>query len=212
MSSRLAQLYPEFNAADVKAGFKSDSGALAKLRGQQSFLKGFEGGAVRNLDLANGLMSQMVDTGSPFFNRPIREGLKRFAGDPRIPAFQYALQGVRGEVAKIISGNMGNTPVNEFVTREMTKSMSDDMTPQQLATLTPVVKQEISNRMQGVADELTRTHQSIAARSKQGGAATAQVIPAAPSGGRLRIRDTKTGRMGWADTEKDVPTGAEVVK
>lgn len=172
---RAAELNPQADVASAAASYKADSGSLKKLQQQADAIGAFERTALANGDLfmqkARGLG---IDTGSPLFNAPARKFAEKVSGDPKMAEFTAAREVFVQEISKILSGSMGNAAVSDSARHEAASLLSPDASLAQIEAAFSLLKKDMANRKQGLADQL----QEIRGRGKA--AAPAPVQTSAP--------------------------------
>lgn len=135
------------------AGYKANSQALNQLAKQRTMVGSFEKTFHKNIDVMEKLLPKVGQGGMPVANRWINAGRRAVAGDPDVAAFNTALQTVQAEYAKIMSGSMGNTPISDSARHHAEELINSAQTPQQLAAVIKVLRQDAQNRMSGFEEE-----------------------------------------------------------
>lgn len=139
--------------------------ALGQLYKQRVMVGAFEKTFHKNIDVMEGLLPKVNQGGIPVANRWINAGRKSIAGDPDVAAFNTALQTVQAEYAKIMSGSMGNTPVSDSARHHAEELINSAQTPQQLAAVIKVLRQDAANRMSGFDEEEQQLRGSMSSQS-----------------------------------------------
>jgi hypothetical protein len=180
IGKRAMELYPDVNLAENKAGYIADQKSLAKQQQLLDLTKSWEGTGKANLGVLKDVTQQMVDSGSPLLNRPLRWIYQNVGGDPSIIKFKVAHAAVVNEYAKILSGSLGSAGVTEGARHEAESMIPLDATPAQIAAAAGVLETDAGNRLsaltQGVQSTRARTSGKPAAAAQPGGAAPA--VPA----------------------------------
>lgn len=173
---RSTELYPEASRALDKGQYASNVNSLRKLQVAQDSLESFEKGMLQNgrlmLDTAKGL----VDTGSPFFNRPVR-AWKFAAGDPNAARFNAARQVFVQEAGKVLGGAVQGGGLTEGQRHEAEAMMRGDMTLPQMEATLQTLEADAANRKQGAAQQIQAILERMNPKKGggQGGAAPAEV-------------------------------------
>jgi hypothetical protein len=182
IATRAAELHAGTNLAGNKANYAADTGSLKGLQRQADAINAFERTALANGEV---FMQQAralgLDTGSPLFNAPFRKFAQQVAGDPKMASFVAARQTLVQEIGKILSGSMGNTPVSDSARDEAKGLLSPDASLAQIEAAYDILKKDMANRKQGLADQLAE----IRGRTGGGNTPTGAPIPSAgaPAGG-----------------------------
>lgn len=135
-----------------QAGFHGRMTASGRLSGQMALLSGFEKSAENIMKNVNtpaykALSSHL--TGSPLANRSILWARDELMGDPAARNWISTLTTLRGEVAKIVSGSLGVAASSDQARREAERIIPDGISPDQFASLMPVIRKELQQRIAG---------------------------------------------------------------
>jgi len=171
---RAAELSGGSDIATNRANLKADTGSLAKAQQQADAIESFENTALKNLDQFRQVASGVVDTGSPFFNKPLRSVMQKFAGDPRMAQFNAARQVAVQEIGKVLGGAVQGGAITDSQRHEVEGLLSGDMSLAQIDAVSRTLKQDMANRKASVAAQLG----TIRGRISGGGApATTEAPP-----------------------------------
>ena len=157
---------------------KASASALSNLVKSRAMVSSFERNANSNIDIALGLSAQNDRTGIPMINAGLqawREG----TGSPEATRFAAANQTIVSEYAKIMSGGMGNSPVAVSSQKKASELLKTSMTPKQYSGNVALLKQEMANRITGMAEEEKGLRASM---STGVGPANTHAATVAPSG------------------------------
>ena len=154
--------------SDVKALTAS----LNKMEPAYAATKAFEQTARANLDRAIGAASKIVDSGSPWINRPWREAEKELLGKPEYAAFHAARVVAFTEVSKVLNNPQGSGAVSDSARKEAEGALGEGATLEQLQAAADILKQDMTSRITAMEDTIKATKARIA-----GGAS-------APGGGK----------------------------
>jgi len=161
IANRWAEMNPNANLAQAKAGFGADAGALKQLQVQADRVDAFEKTAIANLDQAIGAASKVVDVGSPWFNKPAREVAQGLAGSPDMQRYITARQVAVQEVAKVLSGASGNQSVSDSARHEVEALLGPDASLAQIKAAAEVLKTDMGNRRQAMQQQLAEQRHRI---------------------------------------------------
>lgn len=171
IANRAAELFQGNNLAQAKAGFGADAASLKKLQQSADAVEAFEATATANLDRALSTAKGVIDTGSPWFNKPARAVAAGLAGSPQLAAFQTARQVAANEVAKVLSGSMGNQALSDSARHEASALLDPDASLAQLEAAANILKQDMASRKTAFRNQLAEV------RARTGGGGN---TPAAP--------------------------------
>ena len=194
IASRAAELHPDADLAGAAAGYGADTGSLKKLQQQADAVDAFERTALANLDTFLGSARKVVDVGSPLFNAPFRKFSEAVAGNPRMSEFVTARQVAVQEIAKVLSGQMGNAAVSDSARHEAADLLKPDASLAQIEAAARILKQDMANRKAAMQAQLGE----IRARTsggRGGGPKTTEAPPVAsptPAGPERRTIGGKT--------------------
>ena len=144
------------------ADYKANASTLRKLSEQRGAVAGYEHTVQANL----GIVDQLLAKGSgsfkaPVLNRVQQHARKEYAGDPEVTAYESALQTVISEYAKVMSGSMGNTAVSDSARNHAEKLLNTSLNADQVKANIAVMRQEMSNRLSGMDNEIATTRARI---------------------------------------------------
>lgn len=140
---------------------KSLEGALTVMQKQTALITAYEKTADQNLDRAISALSKIADTGSPIFNRPVRAVEDELLGKPQYAAFHAARQAASTEIAKVLSGSMGNGAVSDTQQAEARKTLSDNATLEQMMAAAKTLKAEMASRLANNRDTIESIKKQI---------------------------------------------------
>jgi hypothetical protein len=166
IANRAAELFGGNDLAQAKASFGANAGALKQLQLQADRVDAFERTAIANLDQALSAATKVVDVGSPFFNAPLRTVQQRLAGSPDMQRYITARQVAVQEVAKVLSGALGNQSVSDSARHEVESLLGPDASLAQIKAAADVLKTDMGNRKAAMQAQI----QEIRGRPSAGGA------------------------------------------
>lgn len=170
--NRAAQIAKE-NGNDAAAAvidrqsFAANKGALSKVTAQKNMVGSFEKTFQKNLDLAMNLSGKVDRTGSPLINKAIQHWRTGISGDPETKGFINALTTAKDEYAKILSGATGAAGITDAARAESDKLFSTVDSPETLAYVAEVAKQEAHNRMTSFDEQLKEITGSMGNKPSQ---------------------------------------------
>ena len=156
------------DAGAAATQYKADQGALTQLTKTRGMIDSFENTVQRNLGIVDGLIAKGPGTtGIPVLNRVQQHIRGQYAGDPDVTAWETALNSVTNEYAKVMSGGTGSGPTSDNA-RAKAESLLDPMshTPDQIKANMAIMSREMTNRRQGLDDEIKATQDRISVNSQ----------------------------------------------
>lgn len=164
-SAELARAEGNDAAATVldRQNFKANQLALNKVTSQKNMVGSFEKTFEKNLQLTEQLSKNVDRTGSPLINRGLQAWRTGVAGDPDTKAFMNALTTARDEYAKILSGATGAAGITDSARHEAEQLFSTIDSPETLAYVANVARQETHNRMSSFEEQEAEIAQHLGA-------------------------------------------------
>lgn len=191
--NRAADLHPDASLAGNKAGFKADTGSLAKLQTQADSIESFENTALKNLDNFLKTAGGVIDTGSPLFNKPLRSLDSRVLGDVNTAKFNTARQVAVQEIGKVLGGAVQGGAISDSQRHEVESLLSGDMSLAQIRAAADVLKQDMANRKTAVNEQLG----AVRARVSGQKTVTPAASPAAPERKTVGGKTYEKRADGW---------------
>lgn len=130
-----------------KASYQANQSALTRMVGQTEQIKAFEQTSLANLDRFLGVAKKVSDLDTSILNKPLR-AIQLATGNKDLAAFNTARQVASIEVAKVLSGNMGNSVLSDTARQEVQGLLKGDYTLKQLFSAADILKQDMSSRIQ----------------------------------------------------------------
>lgn len=146
----------------AQSDVKSLEGALTNMEKSYTQTKAFEQTATQNLDRAIAAAGKIVDSGSPFINKPWREAEETLRGKPEYMAFHAARVVAFTEVAKVLNNPNGSGAVSDSARKEAEGALSPNATLEQLVAAADILKQDMQTRMTAMEDTIAGTKKKIA--------------------------------------------------
>ncbi len=137
-----------------RASYKADAAALAFQTKMRNQIAQFESTAQKNLGIVEEQLNRAKLLGSPVFNRWVQAGRKSIAGDPEVAAYNTAMVVARNEIAKILSGSMGNQVITDQGRKEAEELMSTNFAPEQVRSVVNILRRDMNNRMKSLDDNI----------------------------------------------------------
>lgn len=201
IANKMAQLSPDL--AGAGAIYKANQASLTSIQKQRDAVVNFENTALKNLSVFENLAKNLVDTGSPLLNQPIRYLAAQAAGSPGQAAANAALQTVIPEFAKINSGQMGNGALSDSARHEVANILPASATLGQILAVAKVLRQDAANRHSSLDETLA----DISGRMKGGQQPANKPV----SSGLTNLHTNGKQTIGWDGSKwVDTQTGQEV--
>lgn len=144
------------DALAAKAGVQADASSLKKLQTNYDSVTAFENTAGKNLDTFLKTAKDVVDTGSPFLNTPVRMVTSQMVGSEKMAAFNAARQTAVSEIGKVLSSaNAGSGVVSDSARHEVESLIGPNATLKQIYAAANILKQDMNNRKTAYADQIT---------------------------------------------------------
>jgi hypothetical protein len=154
IANRAAELRPDTNLAGNKASYHADSASQTKLQGMVDNTDAFERTALANLDTFLGTARNVVDRGSPLWNAGARQFATRFAGDPKMAAFNAARQTAVQEIGKVLGGASAGGAISDSARHEVESLLPPDASLAQLEQASAILRKDMLNRRQSYQQQL----------------------------------------------------------
>lgn len=159
--NRAAVLMPGLDVASAKADFGANQDSLKKLQGQRDAIGAFEETALKNLDIFIETAKKITDTGSPFFNKPIRAIQESGLGSAELTAFNTARRTVIPEFAKILANPGLSGQLSDSARHEVEEVVSGNATLKQTLAAADILKRDAANRRSSYDDQIAAIRQRI---------------------------------------------------
>lgn len=150
VSKRAAEMEPDLDLGTQKVAYAGNKKASDDLMARYSQLTSFEDTARNNLELANGLLQKVPDTGVPWLNTPLRELNQRAVGDVNWPAAQAALRVANNEIATLTNNATLKGITTDQSRKDIERIIPKDATLAQIKSVIPVLLADIDNRKGGL--------------------------------------------------------------
>lgn len=156
-----AKLDPTAGLAQNAATFKADSANLTNLQKTEGTLAAFESTAGKNLDQFLSAYQKLSDTGSPLLNRPIRTLQGTALGDPNVAAANAAAAVALREIARVTNDPKLSGSLTDSARQEVSSLVPAGATLQQLASVTKVLRSDMSNMHSSLKDQIAAVKSGI---------------------------------------------------
>ncbi len=178
--------------AGAGASFKADSSSLTALQKNRDAVVAFENTAGKNLDLFLNQAKGVVDSGSPWINKPLRTVAQGGLGSADLSAFNAARQVAINEIAKVTSNPGLTGQLSDSARHEVEAFIPADATLKQIYGVAKVLKQDMANRHVSYDDQIKEIKGRLQTKPQGAGAPKLGDTKTFPNG--------KTGKwdgQGW---------------
>lgn len=160
--NRATNNYPAVQFATNRAVFDANKSELAKLQAQQGLSEAFAQTAGKNLDTFLSTAKNIVDSGVPWINTPLRAVAKKALGSEDQAAFNTARFVALSEVARVLTASpSGGGVVSDRARQEAEELVGPDATLKQVYKAATIIKQDMDSRRQSYADSVNILQQRI---------------------------------------------------
>jgi hypothetical protein len=147
--------------ASLRASGLSDMDALKKLTAMQTSVEAFEGTANANLDQMLLTAKPLIDSGSPWINKPLREVQTEGFGDKELAAYRAARQVALTEIAKVTNNPSLSGQLSDSARKEVTELLPENATLGQIYSVAKILKQDMANRHLYLQNEREKLQQRL---------------------------------------------------
>ena len=145
--NRSAERHPGAVIPANTAEYKANAASLVGVQKSADATAVFINQLHRNVAMIEPLLAQMSDTGSPFFNKPLRDISSNVFGSKEIPAYNFVMETVRKEANRILTAGPSMAgQVGEQEQKAMRSVIDGNSTAAQLRETVNVVLRESENR------------------------------------------------------------------
>lgn len=174
--NRAAELYPG-SMAEGTAEYAANKTSLQSIQKQFDQVSAFENTAGKNLDVFLKQAGKVVDSGSPWINKPLRSVASGALGSEDQAAFNAARQTALTEIAKVLtSANAGSGVLSDSARHEVEGLIGPDASLKQIVSAANILKQDMANRHQSYRDQISDIHSRLGGKKTeaQGGTSATQ--------------------------------------
>ena len=164
----------------ARAAYQGDVGSLKNFQKQRDQIVSFEQTAQKNLDLFLNQAQKIIDTGSPWINKPLRSLDEKVLGSDDIAAVNVARQVANNEIAKVTSGGGMSGVLSDAARNEVASYNPGSATFKQTVRIANILRQDMANRHQSMDDTLQNIKERIGGQAATTGAAGGGAQTAAP--------------------------------
>lgn len=177
--NRAAELFQGMDLATQGAAYAANKQSLSKLQVQSDALEAFESTALKNLEVFLNEAKKVADTGSPYFNKPVRALNEKLLGDPNMAAFNTARRVVVPEFARIIANPGLSGVLSDSARGEVEELLKGEATLKQIYRVAGILKTDAKARrdsMHEQIDAVTKRLTQMSGPGPAGGGKTVELI------------------------------------
>ena len=134
------------NIASNRAAYDANKTSLDNLQKNLDQVTAFENTAGKNLDQFLTTAKKVVDSGSPWINKPLRSVAQQGLGDADMAAYNAARQTALTEIAKVLSSSNATGVTSDSARNEVSGLIGPDASLKQIYSAANILKQDMANR------------------------------------------------------------------
>lgn len=182
--NRAAKNFPQVDFASNKASYQANTTSLRNIQKVSDQVDAFESTAGKNIDIFLKAAKDIIDTGSPLLNKPVRSLAENVFGSSKQAAFNAARETALTEAAKVLENPSGGSSLT-VSGRQAVKTLSEpSATLGQQVEAMKILRQDMASRKLSNQEQIKAIQERI-----KGGEST----PA--SSGKVREFDPATGKL-----------------
>lgn len=169
------------------AAFKALTGAFNLLTRQRAAVGAFENTALKNLEMFEGVAKGVVDTGSPWINKPLRAIEVGALGKSDLVAYNTARQVALTEISRVINNPNLVGVLSDEARGEVGALIGQDATLKMVYDAADILKKDMANRRGGLDKEIAELRAQMTPPSPGPGAgAPGGAVDQPPAGAKVR--------------------------
>jgi len=145
-----------------QASVRADTMSLGQLTKMSDFAVSFENTALKNMDIAEGLMNKGAGTSAgPVVNRWLQAG-RRETGDPDVRDFNAAMVTAATEYSKVMAGSTGTAASTDSARQEAMMMLNQFDSPETIRNvMNNVMRPDMANRKAALQEQREAIQQRI---------------------------------------------------
>lgn len=159
--NKASEMYPTLDPVANAAEYKANSDSLKKLQGNLDAVSAFETTAGKNLKLFTDQAKNVIDTGSPFLNAPLRMLAKNVFGSENQAAVDTARQVAVNEIAKVTSSPGLSGQLSDSARHEVDNFNPQNATLNQTFRVAQILQQDMQNRHESYDQQISQIKQRL---------------------------------------------------
>ena len=177
--NKAASDFPAVQFATQRAAFDANKQSLKQAQTRMDQVSAAETTAGKNLDVFLDTAKKVVDSGSPWINKPLREISSQGLGSTDMAAYNAARQTAIAEISKVLNNPQGGAAVSDSARKEVEGLISPNASLNQVYAAAKILKTDMKNRHDAYQGQIDAINQRIGgatgggASDSTGGAAKA---------------------------------------
>ena len=143
------------NIAANKATFQANEGSLKALQKNFDQVTAFENTAGKNLDVFLKTAQKVIDSGSPWINKPLRSVASGALGSEDQAAFNAARQTAVTEIAKVLNSSNASGVLSDSARHEVEGLIGPNASLKQIVSAANILKQDMANRHNSYQEQIS---------------------------------------------------------
>jgi hypothetical protein len=209
-AGNLAAQNPDMaNLAANRASYEANTHSLQSLQKNVDQVTAFENTAGKNLDQFISTAKKVVDSGSPWINKPLRAIDQGALGSADLAAYNAARQTAVNEIAKVLNSSNATGVTSDAARNEVNSLIGPDATLAQVYSASKILRQDMENRRISYGHQIDDIKGRLGTPQQQ----TQQGQPSAQSYAGQRMsranlaKAAQANNMSEADLEKQFTNG-----
>jgi hypothetical protein len=175
------EMFGDQQLAANSAAFKANEKSLDNLQKQYDQVNAFESTAGKNLGLFLNSAQKIVDSGSPWINKPLRSVAAGGLGSEDLAAFNAARQTAVNEIAKVLNSANATGVLSDQARKEVDQLIGPDATFRQVVSASKILQQDMQNRHDSYLEQISDIRSRLAPQAAQPNAPAAQPAVQVPA-------------------------------
>lgn len=178
--NRAGEIAPTGSITANSAEYKANQESLTGLQKNFDQVTAFENTAGKNLDQFLSVANKVVDSGSPWVNKPLRSVDTGGLGSADQAAFNAARQTALTEIAKVLNSSNASGVLSDSARSEVGDLIGPNASLSQIVSAAKILKQDMANRHDAYQQQIGDIKKRLG--GAQGGGQTQTGAPSTSSG------------------------------
>lgn len=152
--NRAAQLYPNLDLASNRAEYDANRTSLGSLQKSRDAVGAFEQTALKNLKLFTDQAKRIMDTGSPWVNKPLRTITRNAVGDADFLAYEAARRVAVNEISRVTSNPNLTGVLSDSARKEVESFIPENATLKEVYKVAEMLKADMHNRRESLDEQI----------------------------------------------------------
>jgi hypothetical protein len=164
--NRASELYPQGSIAQNSAIYSANKSSLTNIQKNFDNVSAFENTAGKNLDQFISTAKNIVDSGSPLINTPVRAVSDKIAGSANMAAFNAARTTALTEIAKVLNSSNASGVLSDSARGEVSSLIGPDATLAQIYSAANILRTDMANRHQSYQEQINDIQGRLGEKSR----------------------------------------------